>query len=147
MNNFPRFYWFVDGSPSGASVPDIARIVDSLDVDHDKHPYYVVKDFPASLSYIDSSVSGSWKDASGQEHSGCPVGRALPFDNGVGVRWQAIVYTNSDMLVSPPKKATGPGSSPDLFGNFYSAENCKAKVEQIAQLPKGDDEWGTGEMG
>lgn len=141
-----HFYWFFDGTSGGASVPDLARVVDPSPADTDKHPYYVVGDFPSSESYVDSAVPGVWKDVQGKEHSGSRVGAALPFDNGVGVRWQAIVYTNSDNLCEPPKKATGPGSTPDTFGIFYSKESCKEKVQQIAQLPDGAEGWSQGKL-
>jgi hypothetical protein len=115
-----KLYWFTDGVPSPGSVPRNGGWV-------------VVPDFPPQQSLIDADTDDEWKDSKGEPHKGTPVGRALPFDNGDGTRWSAIVYTNADPLVTPPKKASGLGSEPSEYGDYIDLDQCKKTVEETVR--------------
>src|SRR3990167_5935284 len=83
--------------------------------DNESHPgsvprgelWLTVEHFPAQVNCIDVCGSETWKGRDGLEHRGTVLGRALPFDNGEGLKWEAIVYTDSYSLVHPPTLATG----------------------------------------
>lgn len=96
--------------------------------------FTTVQNFPGAGQLTDVDADDSWNDANGVSHRGTPVGRALPFDNGDGCKWEAIVYTNEDNLLEPPQKPTAPGSTPTSYGHFDYLDWCKTEVEKQVAL-------------